>query len=80
MSKGYRDKFMFGLDRSGVTQSAQQVVNLNLTAKKIVPTKGQKDSADKHKSQHSKLNSIRVLQRDGKILVGEDFTPLVDNQ
>ena len=39
---------MFGLDRSGVVQSALQV-NLNLTAKKIAPMKA-KEQVDKQKS------------------------------
>jgi len=48
---------MFGLERSGITQSTIQQ-----------DAKGAKEK--------KRTNTIRVLQKDGKFMVGEDFTPL----
>jgi len=58
LSLGYKDKFMFGIERSGPIQSTLQLVAKDATNKKNL------------------INPIRILQKEGKILVGEDFTPL----
>ena len=60
---GYLDQFMFGLERTGPTQSSCQV-----------------RPASTYHSSHGKLeklpNNLRFLQREGKIIVAEDFRPL----
>ena len=58
LSKGYKDKFMLGLERTGPVKSITM-----LNDKGVVTEK-------------TRLNDIRIIQHDGKILVGDDFTPL----
>lgn len=59
---------MFGLERTGAIQSALQV--------KYADADSAKKSHAHKSSSKDNIQRIRVLQREGKILVGEDFTPL----
>ena len=66
---------MFGLERAGAIQSAAQVQQRAEIDRKVDTKRVRAQTAVKPSNQ-AVLNNIRVLQREGKILVGEDFTPL----
>ena len=59
LSKGYKDRFMLGLERTGPVKSVTMLNDAGIVTEK------------------ARMNDIRIIQRDGKILVGDDFTPLI---
>ena len=68
LAEGYKDQFMFGLDRGNIIQTALVDYDIyGVDSAKKMNTKVRKNE---------KLSNIRVMQRDGKFLIGEDFTSL----
>lgn len=73
LSKGYKDQFMFGLERCGAVQSSVLVKKKDIYGISDSITKAKNTRPDK---EAGTLCNIRVLQRKGKIIVAEDFTSL----
>ena len=63
---------MFGLDRCNIIQSALVKYEAYCDGADIKPVKNERSN--------EKLRNIRIIQREGKILTGEDFTPLAPSR
>ena len=70
IDEGYKDQFMFGLERAHLVQSALvDYEDYGTTDAKLTITKSTT-------RPNERLKNLRVVQRDGKVIVGENFTPL----
>ena len=67
LNEGYANKFLFGLEASAN----------RLSHNSLLPDFEYEKRHQQKVSNH--LNHIRILQRKGKQLIGEDFTPLADD-